>query len=316
MGYTSFINERTDIIFGKEPYKLAADLAALLDSPVLAPGAIKAQRYGTRSLALMRVGILDDFSTACVQCGLPAVEPELETLELCLAGDVSPDELKRVKGLVRRARKSWGKKARTADPASDLAALIRCLELMPDLATGYGDNLGAFKAAVNIQLIKLNKPAIRRDPSKPVKNALDRPAPGGKPLTVVCVDDDAAEIVRTMRALAGWPGIEVMPFRFTADLAPGATQDKSRVWGLLRAAAKAVLELKPDIVLMDEGMPPIDGGQLIDVIRSFHPESRVEFVGNSGGAGDHLRLAGAIGNMRKGLDLEPLETAIRRFSHG
>jgi CheY-like chemotaxis protein len=180
------------------------------------------------------------------------------------------------------------------------------------LAPGYGDGLAVFRAAINLKLMAVGKPTIRQDFSLQVKRADGCQSPS-RPLTAVVVDDDPLEICRTLRALAGWPSLTVVPFLFSPDLVPGSADDRSLAGQLLTVAAGAILELKPDIVIMDEGMPVVDGGQLIRAIRELNPEHEIEFVGSTGGMGEGLRAAGAILNLKKGAYLEPLEQAIRRL---
>ncbi|MFA5185196.1 MAG: hypothetical protein WC551_01805 [Patescibacteria group bacterium] len=301
--------------FGAATGKLAMDLAALLDSETLSIKVIEVLGSEASRLALVRLEVFEDLSAVCVQCGIRPPELEIETLLLCRPQAGSEKEAENVKELVSEARRRVGLSGLSGDNMSDLLSLTCCLEMMPGLAGSWDDRFVVFRAALNAQLLKLGKPTIRPDFSgMSVKGAVGRLA-APRELKVVIVDDDVREIVRTTRALAGWPNLTVAPFRFTvAEADCEATPERTEE--ILRATAQSVIDIRPDIVLMDEGMPVINGGQLILAIVSLKPDFQVEFVGNTGGSGHALREAGAIMNLDKGRDFNPLIQAIRRFGRG
>lgn len=309
MEFSSFALQQAEKL--GESAKIAADLAMLLDHDILSAKTIAAQKFGAARLAVMRLEVLDDFCALCSRQGIPVPELEPEILALCQPRRPAKDEAAAIRGLVKDARSRLGRRRPKADARRDLLAVARCLELMPGLVGGK-DSLAAFRSALNSRLLELGSPTVRPDFSGLVVPNAAGCLPAPRPLTALVVDDDISEIVRTLRALAGWPGLMfgIMRFAPEGDRWNCPPEKKAEILG---EATATVLKARPDIVIMDEGMPIVDGGELIRAIKAAQPELRIEFVGNSGGMGEALKQAGAIGNMRKGMEIEPLERAIRRF---
>jgi CheY-like chemotaxis protein len=312
MELTGFVRRHAEI-FGTASGKLAADLAALLDGELLSTQTIHAQGRGDNRLALMRLEVFEDFCAVCAQCGIKPPELEIEMLLPCLLQAGSEKEAAKVQGLVLEARRNVGLSGLIGDSMSDLLSLTCCLEMMPGIASEWDGRFAAFRAVLNAKLLKLGKPTLRPDYSAmQVGGSVNRLA-APRMLKTLVVDDDRREIIRTMRALAGWPNLSVVPFHFAVAKADRDASPE-RAEEILRATAREILDLRPDIAIMDEGMPVVNGGHLVTAIRALEPDFRIEFVGSTGGTGRDLREAGALLNLEKGRNPEILEQAIRHFS--
>lgn len=309
MEFSSFALQQAEKL--GESAKIAADLAMLLDHDILSAKTIAAQKFGAARLAVTRLEVFDDFCALCSRKGIPVPELEPEILALCLPQRPEKKAAAVIRGLVKDARRRLGRKRPKADARRDLLAVARCLELMPGLVDGK-DTRAAFQGMFNSLLLELGLPTIRPDfAGLMVPNAagcLSAP----RPLTALVVDDDIAEIVRTLRALAGWPGLRFSVLHFAPDGDRwNCPPDKKAE--IVRDATTAILKARPDIIIMDEGLPVTDGGELIKAVKAAKPDFQIEFVGSTGGSGSMLKAAGALLNLEKGLRPEVLEEAIRRF---
>lgn len=296
-----------------ESAKLAADLAALLDHSVLSAATIEAQKYDPARLAIQRLEVFEDVCALCAQAGIPVPELEPEILELCRPKAGSDKDTKAIADLVVAARGKLGRKRPKADPRHDILAICRCLERMPGLAPVYDGKLDRFRAVVNAALLELGLPTIRPSyPDRHVRGEMSGMKPT-KAVRVVVVDDDVSLIVSTIRELAGWPDLTFVPFHFTID---GDTYGLSAAQRaeVSRKSAADILALNPDIVCMDEGLPGVHGGEVIEAIRTQKGEVwQIAFVGSTGGVGEHLRDAGALLNLEKGRHPGVLAQAVGRF---
>lgn len=291
--------------------KVAADLAMLLDHEILSAATIAGQKFGTDRLALVRLEVLDDLGVLCFKQGVPVPELEPEILELCRPKSTDEKHSELIHGLVRDARRSVGGRKPKSDAKRDLLVMAHCLELMPGLARSDAELL-CFKAMFNALLLQLGLPTLRVDfAARKVTNALDRMAP--RPLRVVIVDDDVNEIVRTVRNLAGWPCLQFDPLHFRPNCDRWNCPSE-KVAEIVRAAAQTIVDRRPDIVVMDEGLPISNGGEIIKAVKALKPESKMQFVGSTGGSGDQLKAAGALLNLEKGGNPGILEQAIWRLS--
>lgn len=276
--------------------KLAADLAALLDGGLLDPA--KGQ-----SAARARQDVLGRLRALCLDAGVtpPPGEPETVRALIPEAKEEVREEARRISELIGAAVD--GRPGTEA--VRDLAGLGRVIRLLPALLERFGDSRQTLTASADLLLMSLGlEPLPPGDDRTPEPAPLPEPA---RPLKVLIVDDGLEEIVRTFRALAGAPGLAVGALQVDIDW--GSDRETA-----LRQTAEAVLAAKPDIVLMDQGMPVISGSELIGAIRGLPAGDGIVFVGNTGGSPDELNDAGAIGNCDKGRHLSPVVRAINRFA--
>lgn len=85
-----------------------------------------------------------------------------------------------------------------------------------------------------------------------------------------------------------------------------------------RAAVEAVTEHKPDVVIMDLGMPELNGVDATRAIRKDFPTTQVLILSMHSGE-EYVRpaiRAGASGYLLKGSGLSDLVAAIQAVSHG
>src|SRR4051794_34282033 len=117
---------------------------------------------------------------------------------------------------------------------------------------------------------------------------------------VVVADDDAL----ARRVLADT--LEAAGIAVVAQVADGT------------AAVEAVVQWRPDVVVMDLTMPGLDGAAATKAIRERRPETVVVVVTGSRREEDALRSlrAGAAGYLSKDLELESLPRAIVAALHG
>lgn len=85
-----------------------------------------------------------------------------------------------------------------------------------------------------------------------------------------------------------------------------------------RSAVKAVEELRPSVVLMDIGLPELDGIQATQTIKKNHPEVRVVMLTSHESDRDIFASlsAGADGYALKDITRKQLELAIRNVIEG
>jgi len=284
--------------------KLAADLAALLDNGLLD---LSQGQERQATVAGERLKLLERFRALCLAAGVTPPAFEAETLRALIpapgedlqkkAGDLSARIRLEVDGLPG------------SEVVGDLLALGRATELLPSLVADFSESRRPLLARVDLLLLALGKEPLgllnAGDPGDGPGGRLPEPS---RTLRVLIVDDCVDEIVKTFSALAGSPGLEIGCFRVQIDW--GADRQAA-----LQQTAAAVLAAKPDIVLMDQGMPCISGSQLVGAIGGMLTEhDHIVFVGNTGGSPEELNEAGAIGNCGKGRDLSPVRQAIRMLA--
>jgi CheY-like chemotaxis protein len=172
-----------------------------------------------------------------------------------------------------------------------------------------GAKMDNFMGAINARIASLNLAPLREDYSKrQVKVRIGEDGPS-RELTVVIVDDSAEELVKTARALAGWPNLKVVLYRqhLQEEVYRLAPEDKVTE---LSKTAQEILALNPQVILMDMGLRGFEGTELIGQLRKVAGQSEVIFVGNTGGNDDELRRVGAFANCDKGRNLQGVREAI------
>ncbi len=88
--------------------------------------------------------------------------------------------------------------------------------------------------------------------------------------------------------------------------------------GSVEAAVPAILELRPDVVLLDVHMPGGGGRAVIEAVRAERPEVMFLALSVSDAAEDVIELirAGARGYVTKSISAEELSSAVRRIHEG
>jgi len=132
-----------------------------------------------------------------------------------------------------------------------------------------------------------------------------RPMPfnPGKETKVLIVDDSLTSLMETAMALVGWPNLLVSFYRYKPEKDDQSDLDR---------AARDIVEINPDIILMDQGLKNIKGYNLIPKIRSI--SERFIFVANSDADDDEDMInAGCFSNCRKGKTVEGVRNALKIF---
>ena len=88
--------------------------------------------------------------------------------------------------------------------------------------------------------------------------------------------------------------------------------------GSVDEAVTAILELRPDVVLLDVHMPGGGGRSVLEAVRAERPEIRFLALSVSDAAEDVIGLirAGARGYVTKSISAEDLAAAVRRVNDG
>ncbi len=260
MKWTEFVNE-----FDFSPNStLAAGLAALLDADFLNPTNTE---KGGRSVAKLRLKLFDEFCAVCVQSGIPAPLPEESTLRALLPG-VTAEVLAEAQAICDQVMAATNKMS--DDPFDDpvlMAVRSRAfvIDRMPWLLTDFAADRDSTLASLNLCLMSLNLPLVRPNfAAMELRSAVSEPKPP-RPLKVLVVDDSLDEVVRTLRALVAWPDLDLDAFHFRSDWSAPRDAESN-------AAAAEVLKRRPDLVLMDQGLGPIKGSDLIRRIRETMTE--------------------------------------------
>ena len=291
--------------------KLMLDLASLLDNALFQLDGVK-DDWKRTEMAALREEVFHDFCALCVQNGIPvpAVEETLIAAQAPSADEKTREaHLVRVKTFVEPVLVKIGRK-RSAK-AKQLRALTECLSNLPSLS-GYSGQVSAkqLECVINQMLIELGQEPVRPDyHSRKVGSVNGQPRAEKK---VIIVDDDRKEMLKTARALAGWDGLEISFYLYESsgdhwNMTPEKRQAE------LSKAAQAVVETKSNVVLMDQGLGPIEGDDLVHTIHEICPNGTPVFVANTGGSDDKLRSAGALENCEKGRRLGGVARAVQYY---
>lgn len=302
MKLVPFVNQHVSQ-FGNQR-KAAQDFATLLDSTAFDVASGPANEERT-TLARARQSLFEVFCAVCVQAGLPAPELERETIQAQLPSPSSdPSRQQPVRDMIASVRERLAGQP-GGQAADDVAALLRTVELLPGLMDSFGSSSDTLMAMLNSRLMDAGLQPLRPNHATMTwSNAASQAAPA-RPLRVLIVDDSPDEVIRTFRAIVGWPGLDIEALVVTVGW--NSQRDVA-----LQDTARAVIERQPDVVLMDQGIGLIRGSDVILKIRQLEPEAKMVFVGNTGGSPEDLEGAGAIGNMSKGCDLWPFKAGLRR----
>ena len=300
MKYLSYVNgssefKATDLL------KVAEDLGNLLDNPLFQIN-LEGDNWGAKSLAEIREKAFHDFCAICL-CGgveIPLLERELYAIHL--PSEQEEKDVEKVKVLKEdvfsRLRGQSGKEALAC------RALTRVLEMFPSCGGYDRIELDNILAVINANLVALGLAPIRPDyKDREVESAFKETAPAN-PATVLIVDDDLGDLLKTSRALVGWPDLAVDYLHCDFGLRSGGKD------AMITETAEAIIEVAPEIVLMDQGIPPIDGHEVVRKVKEL-ASKHLTFVGNTGGSTDELDDVGCLANCSKGRYLDGVRQAVR-----
>ncbi len=284
--------------------KTAQDLAELLDHPLLAyPTGDKIDNWEVRRTATMREGVFNflcsTFANASIR--LPDLEPQF--YESLLVSEAEKGDLEEADRVRAHVTSQITGAAQGDVPVAQ--ALMLITKAVPQCFKSYGSlDRKTITAKLNQILVAIGREPIRPDWSKiPVPGAREQ-AKAKRPIRIAIVDDEAESIVKTFVALAGWPGVNIIPIHYVRD-----TSNKPAKEALMLQLAERVFAEDPHIVLMDEGLINFEGSELIPFMCKLIEKPPL-FVANTGGLDNKLREVGAFPNCDKGKRIGPVAQAI------
>lgn len=308
MKYVAYVKKHEVKFEGRGLIKLALDLAEMLDHEDLTIS-ISENSYSQSSLAEMREPIFDDFCAVCchAEVPIPVLEEELYKAHLLDNEDKKNDEFQEAQRIEQHVKNQLENNCSSEANICRAAAAI--LKIFPECGGYSGIKRKQLVAVVNDVLVNSGLKPVRPDyKSRKIKSSISFQGPQ-KEIKVLVFDDSFDEIIKTRRALAGWPSLKVEHLIYKRPVGAYSLYEKEKEAELKRTAQE-ILKLKPRIVLMDQGLGPIDGHEVILKIKEL-TETPPVFVGNTGGSSEELCKAGAIGNCDKGEKLNCVEEAIR-----
>lgn len=312
MKYVAYARKHEARFKGVGLFKLALDLAEMLDDQALTIDLSKGDSYSWTNLAEMREPIFEDFCTICCHAGapVPLLEQGLYKVHLPTKEDDEDKESKKALEEARKIKQSVEKQlnGNCASEATVCRAMALTLQIFPKCGGYSGIEKKQLIAVINDSLISLGLEPIRPNyKDREVKSSTSFQGPQKK-TKVLVFDDQLDEIIKTKRALAGWSNLEVEYLIYKRPRGAHSLSEEEKEAELERAA-KEILKLKPQIVLMDQGLGTIDGHEVILKIKEL-AEAPPVFVGNTGGSGEELDEVGAIGNCDKGRKLDCVKKAL------
>ncbi|MFH1612024.1 MAG: response regulator [bacterium] len=288
MNYGNYAVQNTDLFNQAGLFKVATDIAWLLNHSLFQ---IKdgMDNYSKRKLSEIRENIFTYFCVACQRSGV--VIPDLESVfyEVYLKIDKEAnsgyiEEVTELKQCV--LPRIVGKRSAEAKLCR---SIISVMEIFPSCC-GYSEvDKKKMLAAINFNLIKMGCAPIRHNYTK-IKKRFANEFTGPKSVkNILIVDDSAEDIAKTTLSLAGWSNFNIS-FLYV----------KSDNFANERMLAEKVLDLSPDIVLMDQEMPPLKGHKVIQELKNLNTDNTPVIIGNTGGCGDEFKNIGIYSNFSKG----------------
>lgn len=120
-------------------------------------------------------------------------------------------------------------------------------------------------------------------------------------ITIVIVEDKEVRRLALRRSLG-----ECQGFRVTGEASDGLT------------ALHKAMDLKPKVIMVDAGLPIMDGLEVTRQIRDHVPDARILMMASQGSGVDIFEVigAGASAYLEKNLETEQIEMAVRTAACG
>ena len=301
MSYSELVESNLEVIQAKSFGKLATDLAMILDVEMFRIGVVG--QHPDPYFAIERERVFSKLCAVFVQAGLkpPDMEVAFFTERIPGEGHFSNRYLERSKGI---SDKVYELLADRGEPEATLvSALALTLSAFPD-GCDYLDMLAMINKTLVVDL--------GLDPIRPDYGQLEirLPAtqmPSQGALRVVAVDDNKNDLIKTLFALAGWPGLELLIYHYPGEgWGKPEPEERDR---RLREVRDRVLELQPDLVLQDQGLSDLEGSDLVPFLREGKPD--ILILGNTGGQMDKFRTVRVYGNFKKGDQVRDLQDFLK-----
>lgn len=309
MKYENLVKSHAHKLIISGLWKITSDIAAILDDPIFGyPNGEKIDSYMLCHRAQIREELYDIFCAAFASISLPLPPLEPEFYESVLKKKVEEKnsaEAKRISNHVG----SQIKKSKDTTSVTLRYSIIQIIQMFPSCLDYDSLDRRTLIAQLNKLLIDDGCEPIRPDYSVWKRNgASQMKAPESK-IRILVVDDDIAELAKTLRRLAGWQNIILLAFKYNRR----GYSNEPKIATELVSAAKDIAYLRPDVVLMDQCLDTdLDGSALIPVIKGIAPNIR--FVSNTSGSDDEQRKVGAFPSSNKGENLKPIAQAIESFN--
>ncbi|MFC1638356.1 hypothetical protein ACFL2R_02950 [Patescibacteria group bacterium] len=310
MSYCEIV-ENTEVELGGA-YKQAMDIARILDSEPLKKG----DRYGGG------VGVRKEaFDIFCAilnraNLELPPIEEELWRSDLPKHYSKPPVEGFKKKTEYFRNQLRGIISGTTPDPHIERATkLLEAIETIGEELGGFnGVKFENLIAMINSELNVAGADVLRPDYSNvDVPKIIHSVGPSSS-MNVLVVDDMPEEITRTALALSGIPNLNV-EFLVIQEGESWEKFEGEKLQAAMERSAKRVVDMKPDVIFMDQMMGSIKGHELIGFIKDhLKSEDQLVFIGNTGGTDDELRSAGCRGNFNKGNDQRVVRDVINALN--
>jgi CheY-like chemotaxis protein len=267
--------------------KMAQDLARLLDDPLFAVN----PKDGPYGIASAREKAFSRFCRVCIDAeeALPDLESEL--IDCYLSRNAPEKDVDDSKTIAGQITERIGNNQSVA--ANTCRAVATIILDFPYLSRSGGVDGKSLLALANRSLLQLGLKPLR--PEYAPLLVSQQPPP--RPAKILIVDDDAAEILNTAIALAGWPDVEVEWLHQQSNNL-GYSSSSEEKDAVVTDLAKAIVDRQCDIVFMDQGLHGIEGHEVVKKVRGS--VRSIVFVANTGGTEDELMSAGCVASARKG----------------
>jgi CheY-like chemotaxis protein len=306
--YTKFVSQH-EVVFDTQ-FKIAMDLAQLLDGDCLVVPSKEERNFSADQIALLRIRVLENLRSIAGKHGVEPPPMEQGLFEGLVPTAEQDKKLSELVDSVYSEAMSKVFELPNLESKLQVVQLLDVIVMMPTLLSEYrGPNVEQTLGLLNSLLMKLGVEPRAMYSLSDFSFGSSIPAPN-RELRLLIVDDDPLEIARSYFALVGSPNTVIESFRVEHEELESSEEIEER----LKFIAQDVLRCKPDIVLMDQGMPPFKGSDLICAIHDVSVNRDIYFVGNTGGSLHELEQSGAHGNFAKGRDPGCILRAFRYFT--
>lgn len=310
MNYLQTVDGNAQLFAAKDFLKLARDMAKILNSPVFQVSSDVKEDYEIKQIVEAREPLFHDFCAACHKAGVlvPELEPIFYEAYLPKQNKKETEASKEAYEIgVYVEHQLLPKIPFSRDMASVIGAMVEVLKIFPDCGGWHGIEKKSILAVINNGLVELGCLPIRPDYEKREIDFTPN-APAGKLVKILIVDDEIGMLINTARPLLGWENVEVEFLHYhSGSRNSNKKTEKQKV-------AQAIIDQKPDIVLMDQGLGGLNGHEVIIEFKSMVHERPI-FIANTGGSPEDLNGVGAIGNCDKGRKISDVRYAVAELGN-
>lgn len=304
MNYTEFVLLREEDFKKSMLLKVAKDLAAILDHQI-SQIPLKADEAKKIKIAELRDLIFNRFCGVCWQVGADLPPLEMTALELYLPKDPAKKGVEEFEGKMIKEFVFSSLKGKHIKDATVCRAAARLLELFP---IQHHITKKELTALINATLISFGLEPFRPDYSEEVGRHYPTKESGPNcECPVMIVDDNESDFFVTAMALVGWPNLKIEFLLVEPDYSAPRPKRAEK----LIEVAMTIIREKPRIVLMDRGMYPLEGDEVVLKCRELNnTAANPIFIANTGGSGSEMAEIGIKNNFDKGRESDAMRWAI------